>query len=245
MNETLSGGQAHIWYVRPETVVDRRNLVARYERLLTPEERARKLRFRFEDRRFEYLLTRVLVRTVLSRYTDVAPEQWKFANQTDGRPEVVEPRPAAAPRFNLSHTAGLIACLVARDRDVGVDVENTTRSIGYLDIAERYFSRCEVADLRSLPESHRRRRFFEYWTLKESVIKAMGARISSGLSKFTFDLGPGVIGVSFDKSVSEDPTGWQFLLREIDPEHVLAASLRTENGEPLRIEVQETVPLVS
>ncbi len=244
MSERLPSGQAHIWYVRPETVI-RQRLVNRYEGLLTSEERARKLRFRFEEGRLEYLVTRALVRTVLSRYTDVAPDKWRFRNQPDGRPEVVQPNLATTPRFNLSHTRGLIACLVARDRDVGVDVENTTRSIGFLDIADRYFSPCEAADIRSLPDSSRRKRFFEYWTLKESIIKAMGTRMSSGLSRFSFDLRTDVIRATFGPSVPENPTGWQFLLREIDPDHVLAASLRRNNAEQLQIEVRETVPLVS
>ncbi len=233
----LAADQAHIWVVRPETVL-RRELVSRYERLLTPEERTRKLRFRFEERRLEYLVTRVLIRTVLSHYVDVAPGDWRFGTQPLGRPEVIQPKLAATPRFNLSHTPGRIVCLVARDRDVGVDVENTTRSVGFLEIAERYFSPREVADIRSLPDSSARKRFFEYWTLKESIIKAMGSRISSGLSRFSFDLEAGAIRAG-------GLTGWQFLVREIGPDHVLAASLRTENGQPLQIEVRETVPLAS
>ncbi len=244
MSEKLTSSQAHIWYVRPETVI-RKRLLSRYERLLTPEERARKLRFRFEESRLEYLVTRALVRTVLSRYTGVAPEKWRFRNPPHGPPKVVQPNLATTPRFNLSHTKGLIACLVARDCDVGVDVENVTRSVGFLEIADRYFSPHEVADIRSLPDSSRRKRFFEYWTLKESIIKAMGTQIASGLSRFSFDLRTDVIRATFDPSVPGEPTGWQFLLREIGPEHVLAASLRRENAEQLQIEVRETLPLVS
>ena len=235
----LAADQAHIWVVRPETVV-RRGLVSRYERLLSPEEHARKLRFRFEQSRLEYLVTRVLVRTVLSRYADVAPEEWRFGPQPLGRPEVLQPKLAETPRFNLSHSRGLIACLVSRERDVGVDVENTTRSVGFLQIAERYFSQAELADLRSLSMTSARKRFFEYWTLKESFIKAMGTQISSALSRMSFDLGATAIRASFD---GEDQVDWQFSLHEIDPDHVLAASLRTEHGEPLRIEIRETVPL--
>jgi len=242
--DKLADGQAHIWYARPEEVV-RRGLVSRYESLLAPEEQARKQRFRFEESRLEYLVTRVLVRTVLSHYTGVVPEAWRFDRQPLGPPIVVHPDFPAVPRFNLSHTSGLIACLVAGDRDVGVDVENTTRTIGYLAIAERYFSPREVEDIRSLPEPAGRRRFFEYWTLKESLIKAMGTRISSGLSRFVFEPGADPVAVTFDESVSEDPAGWQFALHEIGPEHVLAASLRCMDGTSAQLELRETIPLVS
>ena len=235
----LAADQAHVWFVRPEEVL-RRGLVDRYSQLLTADETERGLRFRFEESRLEYLVTRVLVRTVLSRYADVGPGDWKFGKHPGGRPEVVQPMPATTPRFSLSHTRELIACLVARDRDVGVDVENTTRSVGFLEIAERYFSAGEVADIRSLPEPGARKRFFEYWTLKESAIKAMGTGISSGLSRVCFDLGESAIRASLD---GEDPAGWQFSLHEIGPDHLLAASLRTEHGERLRISIRETVPL--
>ena len=70
-------------------------------------------------------------------------------------------------------------------------------------------------------------------------------QIASGLSRFSFDLGTDTIRARFGEPISEDPAGWQFLLREIGSDHLLAASLRTGSGRPLRIEVRETVPLVS
>ena len=93
-------------------------------------------------------------------------------------------------RFNLSHTDGLVVCLVAVEREIGVDVEHTARagSVG-IEIAERFSSPSEVAELRSLPFADQRSRFFDYWTLKEAYIKARGLGLHLPLDQFSFHLG--------------------------------------------------------
>lgn len=69
----------------------------------------------------------------------------------------------------------------------GVDVEDLKRSTNtaYEDIC-RYFSTREIEDLLELPEKQKKQRFFDYWTLKESYIKARGMGLSIPLDKFSF-----------------------------------------------------------
>jgi 4'-phosphopantetheinyl transferase len=137
------------------------------------EERAQQQRFYFEKGRHEYLVTRALVRTVLSKYVTVDPSTWRFEKNEYGKPAIVYPQGLPPLTFNLSNTTGLIACLVAFGRDVGVDVEDMTRPGETVEIAEQFFSPTEVAALRALPASAQRYRFFEYWTLKEAYIIAI------------------------------------------------------------------------
>ena len=63
------------------------------------------------------------------------------------------PSPHCAPRlrFNLSHTRGLVACGVALEHDVGVDVEHVDRRIEIGRLAESVFSESERAALYALP----------------------------------------------------------------------------------------------
>ena len=70
-------------------------------------------------------------------------------------------------------------------RDVGVDVEHINRTLTH-DVAERFFSPQEVADLRALPEDEQPVVFFDYWTLKEAYIKARGLGLALPLGQFTF-----------------------------------------------------------
>ena len=95
-----------------------------------------------------------------------------------GKPTIAHPKDIAPLSFNLSHTERLIVCLVALDREVGVDAEDTERAGETVEVADRFFSPTEVAALRALPAQSRRRRFFQYWTLKEAYIKARGMGLS-------------------------------------------------------------------
>ncbi|WP_437323065.1 4'-phosphopantetheinyl transferase family protein [Sorangium sp. So ce381] len=240
---TIGPGAAHLWYVFCDAARDEA-LLAAYHRLMAPDEAAQQARFLFAENRHEYLLTRALVRTVLSKYANVAPEAWSFVRNEFGRPQIAGPPGVPPIRFNLSNTRGLIACLVALDRDVGVDVEDTERASSAVDIADRFFSPGEVRALRALPPERQRARFFEYWTLKESYIKARGMGLAIPLDQFSFHLDDGpAIGISFDPRLGDDRSAWQFALYQPSARHTMAAAIRSGGGPPLSIELRETVPL--
>jgi len=238
--------EAHLWIARPGEIHDP-DLVLAYDALLTADERAKVSRYRFEKDRHTSLVTRALVRTVLSRYAEASPGDWRFVANTYGRPEIREPREERSLRFNLSHTEGLVVCLVSRDREVGVDVEDRTRGGDLLDIADRFFSPFEVKALRALPPEEQMDRFFFYWTLKESYIKARGMGLALSLSAFSFDLdSPGSgIRVFFDPSLEDDPGRWQFSAMSYGRRHAIAAGVESKRDRDVRIVVRETVPLRS
>src|SRR6185436_13023672 len=102
----------------------------------------------------------------------VEPGTWEFEAGEFGRPEIAAPSVQPTVRFNLSHTDGMIVCLVGDDREIGVDVEDIERTGYTVEIADRYFSEAEVRELRSWTAERRVERFFDYWTLKEAYIKA-------------------------------------------------------------------------
>src|SRR5262245_58131154 len=139
-----------VWTAAPDRpeILDR---LDRYRSLLTEDEARRADRFvHFKDTAL-FVLGRALARTMLSTYAGVQPHDWCFEIDEHGRPSLVQ-RPDGVPdlRFNLTHTSGLVACAVAFGREVGVDVERIDRRLVH-DVAERYFSAREVADLRALP----------------------------------------------------------------------------------------------
>jgi len=227
--------------VEPERIRDP-ELLRAYDALLTEDERKKRDRFRFEKDQHSCLVTRALVRTVLSRYEDVDPKDWRFVMNDYGRPEIAEPQSAHTLKFNLSHTNGLIACIVARERESGVDVEDRERSGKLLDVADRFFSPTEVAALRKLPEKEQLDRFFLYWTLKESYIKARGMGLAIPLSHFSF-LFENSISIAFDPRLEDDPESWQFTALSYSRRHAVAASFRCKAGEEVRLVMRDVVPL--
>jgi 4'-phosphopantetheinyl transferase len=240
MIAVLPSDEAHLWYVRPEAASDPALLQA-YDALQTDEERARGARFVFERSRHQHRVTRALVRSTLSRYAAVPPEAWRFAVSAHGRPEISAPTVAPGLGFNLSHADGMIVCLVARNLEIGVDVEDAARVVEFLGIGQRFFSTAESAALASVPEERRGERFFQLWTLKESYIKARGLGLSLPLSAFSFHLGGERIDVSFAPPIVDEPASWQFDQLRIG-RHLVATAVRMR-GTPVTIRVRETIPL--
>jgi 4'-phosphopantetheinyl transferase len=244
-DSTLDRRIAHLWYVFPDAVRDPA-LLGAYQQLLSPEERVQQQRFYFAAGRHEYLVTRALVRTVLSRYVEVNPSIWRFKKNAYGKPAIAYPREIPPLTFNLAHTSGLIVCLVALGRDIGVDVEDITRPGETVEIAEQFFSPTEVAALRALPPHAQRSRFFEYWTLKEAYIKARGLGLTLPLEQFSFHLEAGhPIRVAFAPCLLDDPRGWQFAQFQPTSRHQMATAIRHGTNAALTILPHYTIPLVS
>jgi 4'-phosphopantetheinyl transferase len=202
--------------------------IGRIVPLLAPDEAERLDRFLVRPAREEFLLTRLLVRSVLSRYASIAPGDWRFVRNERGRPELSGPIGVPWPAFNLSNCSGLIACLVRSEGEVGVDVEPLDRRGDREGIAERFFAPEELRALAALPKERQRLRFLEYWTLKEAYIKARGLGLAIPLDRFAFDLdsGPG-IRVSFDPRLGDDPAAWHFALEQPTSRHLLAWAIRS------------------
>ncbi len=119
-----------------------------------------------------------------------------------------------------------MACAVSVGREVGVDVERIDRQLVH-DVAERFFSEREVADLRALPIDEQETVFFDYWTLKESYIKARGLGLALPLGQFTFLRTPGrAPSIAFAPELHDDPTSWQFAQFWPTSEHRMAVAVR-------------------
>ncbi|QNM99071.1 4'-phosphopantetheinyl transferase family protein [Chitinimonas koreensis] len=92
----LAPGELHLWYGFPAEMAGT-DLASHYAALLSEDERARHGAFLFAEDAQRYLFTRALVRTVLSRYADVAPGDWVFSRNAHGKPAVAGPdRPGCA-----------------------------------------------------------------------------------------------------------------------------------------------------
>lgn len=240
----LDPSEVHVWWVRADALSDP-DLLRTYEELLCPAERERHARYVFPHGRHEYLVTRALARTCLSRYASVPPAAWVFEPNRWGRPEITSPVLEPPLRFNLTNTRGLVACVVARDREVGLDVEDVTRPRATVGVADRFFARSEVEALHRLPEHDQPGRFFEYWTLKESYIKARGMGLALPLGAFAFHLDPpSPPRISFDARIEDDAASWQFEQLRPTERHLMAVAIRRRGEADLTVVTRECVPRI-
>ncbi len=229
-----------LWYCFCESA-DKTRELARYEVLLTAEERARRDRFHFERDRNLFLITRVLVRNVLSNYLPITPDAWRFTVEEHGKPRVAHPVIGATIHFNLSNTSGLVVCAVSLAHPaVGVDAEAFDPAPFCIRVAERHFSITEVRTLQALPIAERQRQFLAYWTLKESYIKARGLGFALPLNQFSILLHDDRIEIDLDPRLNDDPKLWRFALLDAVPRHLVAVSART-GGASLSLRARQVV----
>ncbi|QDU67852.1 4'-phosphopantetheinyl transferase family protein [Engelhardtia mirabilis] len=200
--------------------------------LLDDAERARADRFLRPEPQVTYTSAHALVRRALSAYAPVEPRQWRFSVGEHGRPDV-DPRTPGLDAdtrrlaFNLSHTRGLVAVAVSTVPAIGVDVEWIGRKNDLRRLAAAKFAPAERGRLeREVDEQAFRRRFFRYWTLKESYLKARGTGITLPLDAFAFQVECGApVDVAFDAVLGDDPSAWQFEVSDVGTEHALAVAV--------------------
>ena len=227
--EQIDSLHIHLWLAFLDEIRDPR-LLDEYRRLLSEEELEKQRRFHFERDRHRYLVTRAMVRTVLSRYAEVEARQWRFVANAYGRPSIA-PEHVHAIEFNVSHTGGLVVMGVARERAIGVDVELVRGSEVDIEIADRYFAPVEVAALRTLPRDRQQRRFFDYWTLKESYIKARGMGLSIPLDRFAFHFADAKrTRFTVDARIGDRAGRWRFWQLESGRGHLAAVCVGRGSG---------------
>jgi len=208
--------------------------------VIAPEERRRAMAFHFERDRRNYLLTRALVRIVLSRYASIDPRTWTFSTSEYGKPLIANDRRiGAAISFNISHTNGLILIGITGAAGLGVDTENTSRTPP-IEVASQFFAPAEVCALNALPQTLRAERFLEIWTLKESYIKARGMGMSIPLQRFAFDLAPaGGIELFTEPEIADLAVRWHFWLLRPSPDHVASICVERIGHMPKRLVVRQ------
>lgn len=219
--------EAHVWLLAPETVTDA-TLLARYTAELSTDEQARHARFKFARDRHLFLLSHALIRRVLSLYVEVEPAAWQFSTGPHGRPEIAAPALDTPLRFNLTHTDGLIACVVTHGIACGIDAEKLRLPGNPVGIADKMFAASEREALARLSGAAYVEGFFTYWTLREAYCKATGLGLSQPMAAFAFEDAPDAhFSIRFQSPASGDSADWQFTRLTPGPQHVLAVALHT------------------
>lgn len=152
--------------------------------VLSDEERERASRFVFESDRRMYMTAHAALRYALSAVRPgTAPTAWKFGREPNGRPFALGAGPWDC---NLSHTRGLVACLVAPGGGCGVDVEPVSDRV--MPLGASVFAASELERMRSSGD-RAAEVATSLWTLKEAYAKARGLGLRLPFSRCEFDLG--------------------------------------------------------
>lgn len=167
----LLSHDVHVWRASLEQPTEQ---VQKLAETLSEDERIRAERFYFERDRKRFIVGRGLLRNILARYTNLAPNQLQFSYGSRGKPALVATGDYSTLQFNLSHSEGLALYAIAHHRQLGIDLEYIRPISNIEQLAKRFFCPREYELIRSLPPTQQQQAFFHGWTCKEAYLKATG-----------------------------------------------------------------------
>lgn len=226
-----------IYLVEPQSLSS--DVLSQYQQIISSEESDKAQKRYSDDGRRDALITRGLVRSVLSQYADISPSYWQFDKGWNGKPFIkdINNQPTEL-EFNLSHAHQLIALAITKDTPLGIDVEYTKRKSDTKKLAPRYFSATETAALQSLPDNEQQSGFYDYWTLKESYIKACGDGLAAPLHHFSFDVNDKEnIALSFDEARDDNSDDWHSKLYMVSDDHKMALTVKASPKAQLNVRI--------
>lgn len=190
MPAALEPGQVHLW----RAVLDLPPAVAaELAGSLSAEEHERAGQLRGATVASRYRCARGWLRHLLGRYLDSDAGSIVLRGGTNGKPRL---HPESWLRFNVSHSDGLVVVAVARDREVGVDIERIRADIDVGAVARRFLTVRQRGELASLADGARTQAFFALWTRNEAYLKGLGVGLDGG--DHEVDAAPGWSVAAFD-----------------------------------------------
>jgi 4'-phosphopantetheinyl transferase len=178
-HEILEKDDVHVWLA---PIIVSPSTIERYDVLLDPHEVAQSERFQRVVHRNRYIVTKILVRLILSRYLQVQPKCLRFFYNEHGKPLLGRPGDVQGVNFSLSHSSGLALLAIAHQgRRIGVDLEKKRTMASVNRIAKKFFPAEECATLRIMAEPLKSRTFLRAWTIMEAYVKAQGIGLAAAV----------------------------------------------------------------
>lgn len=91
-------------------------------------------RYKVILKKTKFLVGRVLIKSVLSKYLEMAPENIQFIKNKYGELYLKD----NTIQFNISHSKNMLTCAITLNNEIGVEVEKVNGPID--EIVKRFFS---------------------------------------------------------------------------------------------------------
>ena len=127
----------------------------------------------------------LLLNRSLERCTDVETPA-RYHRNEHGKPYLTD-----TPELyvNWSHSGDYVICTVA-DREVGIDLQKMDRNPKE-NLIRKALTPEEQENLNKVSLEDQKKRFYEYWAVKESFLKALGTGFYTSLKTFQVDMKEG------------------------------------------------------
>lgn len=162
-----------------------------FRTLLSDEEIVRADRFHFERDRSRFIRRRAFRRLWISQRLGRDPARLRFIAGIHGKPALADGPEGF--EFNCSASADRALMAVSTVGAVGVDLEQHRPFEPDLALVMERFAPEERRILESLDLPARAQSFFECWSRKEAVVKAIGSGLYLPLDHFAVPLSPAAL----------------------------------------------------
>lgn len=142
-------------------------------------DRARQIKS--QHRRKQFVCTRILLRSLLERYTGHPTASHELIANDKGRPVCTD-----GPAISIAHSGDVVICAATDLGEIGIDIESTGQKRDVKGIANMYFAENEAAWLATQSGD----RFYMLWALKEAWLKATGLGLAGGLDNLCCSVTP-------------------------------------------------------
>jgi len=176
----LSESRVNI-YLLQFKMFDHKTLLA----CLSEDEKVRADKLKVELKRNQFIITRAVLRVLLSNCIETKPEAITFHYEQHGKPYITDQYNNKTIEFNISHSGDYALIALTLGNKLGIDIEEMNSKIDYPTLSKRFFSEQENKALMNLKESNQLDAFYRTWVRKEAFIKAVGTGVAFGLDTFS------------------------------------------------------------
>lgn len=146
------------------------------EGTLSAPERARAKRLVYAADARRYIVSRGVLRSVLSGILRCGPQDVTLEAGASGKPRLAGESPAA--QFNVSHSMDLALIALSVGREVGVDLEHHDPRMEWRSVARTWLSGEQCEEIDGLGPALQLPAFYSCWSRKEAILKARGGGLS-------------------------------------------------------------------
>lgn len=177
----LKPSEVHLWKIQIKENETYLNTLKKY---LNKNEINNSEEFRQKIDQIRFIFSRAMLKRILSIYTNKPVNDLIFSYNKFNKPYI---KNNLHIHFNISHSNDLIIFAFTISHQIGTDIENIKLIEEIDSISKLVFSEIEYYQWKNTPEENKIFSFYQLWTYKESIIKAIGTGFSYNTRNFTIE----------------------------------------------------------
>lgn len=150
------------------------SIKSRYKQVLSDKELAKISRYHHLEDQERYIVSKYLLRCILSHFINIAPSEIQFHQHKNKKPYV------DGIEYNVSHSKNYLL-IAFSPNPIGIDIEYLNKDFDFESLLSDYFAPEECAFINSGKDS--KLNFYHLWTRKEAILKASGEGLTDHLNQ--------------------------------------------------------------